>query len=392
MTNGSAYNHIPQHWGRIIVSIFIFVIAYWATKPSSSLFEGNSAIETYEQQILARSERQQLSHGMVSHTNSSKLGFWLKDGLPDEFTPRIVWLMAWPFSGEDYILNSIQHLTNVSTATNYGEEVTLKGYFSIPIYPRRPEGPYWEGLGGQSGHLRRKLPLQYVLTKTQCSYKCFMGCIKPQDYYNESESKFSEACEKTTARIAPEGKLVSMTYPVERVAKSIHLVRNPFHNVIQRFLQEREVKKEDLKFSEKYPQSPKHGFQKWCKMMDDKSAKDDAKVYSKKLLKLAEKSPCHAEFYKYVQWHNHAFRTTDSHKENMVVYYEDFYTRFEDIIQNLAEFLKQKRMTAPYSFSSPHDYSRFYTDDMRTNVRSFVKELSSKETWDYLEHYFDHSS
>jgi hypothetical protein len=209
---GSADNSIPQHWRRILVSICIFTVTYWATKPSSS-FEGNGALETYEQQIIARSERQQLSHGMVSHTNSSKLGFWLKDGLPDEFTPRIVWLMAWPSSGEDYILNSIQHLTNVSTATNYGKEVTMKGYFSIPIYPRRPEGPYWEGLGGQSGHLRRKLPLQYVLTKTQCSYECFMGCSKPQEYYNESESKFSEACGKTTARIAPEGKLASMAYP-----------------------------------------------------------------------------------------------------------------------------------------------------------------------------------
>lgn len=99
------------------------------------------------------------------------LGFWLKDGLPDEFTPRIVWLMAWPMSGEEYILNTIENVANISTATNDGEQVTVKWYFSIPIYPRRPEGPYWEGLVGQSGRMRRKLPTQNVLTLTQCSYK-----------------------------------------------------------------------------------------------------------------------------------------------------------------------------------------------------------------------------
>jgi hypothetical protein len=390
---GSVYIPFREQGRRALISSCILVVVYWMTKsdtkPSSSPHTA-LLFDSHEQAALVRSEREQTSHGMVSHSNSHSLGFWLKDGLPDEYTPRIVWLMAWPESGEDYITESIQRVSNQSTATNYGEQVTLKNYFSIPIYPRHEEGPYWEGLAGQFGNKIRKLPQHNVLTLTHCSSRCFLEHCPPDEYYDESNIFFQESCCTTTAQVAPKGMLKSFHYPLDRVTKAIHLMRNPFHNVIQRFVKEREEHPDDDdKFRKEYPNLPKKGFQKWCDMMDDKYQKEDKKVYSKSLLKLAKKSICHAEFYKYVQWHNHAFRASADMETTMVVYYDDFHTNFEETTKRLVDMLEFPRVAQPYSFSPPHDYSRFYTLEMRKDIRNFVKAVASDVTWDHLKHYFE---
>ena len=387
---GTAYGAFPDLRQRVLISVSIITVAYWATKSSSS--SSSSSFESHEQAAIIRGDREQSSHGMISHTKSAKLSYWLKEGLADEYTPRILWLMAWPESGEDYIAETIQRVSNRSGATNYGELVTLPQFFSIPIYPLHSEGPYWEGLAGQFGNKVRRLPERHVLTLTHCSFTCFFDC-PPKEYYAESESSFSKQCGKTTARVAPDAEIVTFQYSMDRVSKAIHLIRNPFHNVIQRFFKEREKRKDDTSFSEEYPELPKKGFQKWCRFMDDKYEKEDAKVYSKKHLKLAKKALCHAEFYKYVQWHNHAFATTQDLEQTTVVYYEDLYEEtFEETIDKIVDMLEMGRVDKPIAFSPPHDYSRFYSLEMRNDIRNFVKLLASKETWNHLKHYFDPGS
>lgn len=398
----------------------ILMVVHWATKPSGSL--SLDEFERHERAAVLRGNREQSSQGMISHTNSARLGFWLKEGLPDEFTPKIVWLMAWPESGETYIAETIQRVSNHSTATNYGERVTLPGYYSIPIYPLHSEGPFWEGLAGQFGNKIRLLPERNVLTMTHCSFKCFFDC-PPKQYYDESETLFSKACRTTTAQVVVpsdsnnnDNQITAQYYSMDRVTKAIHVIRNPFHNVIERFIQEREKHhrkeknegdaaddeeenhhsksrsdEENTQFLEEYPNLPKKGFQKWCEMMDHKYEKEDAKVYSKSHWTLAKKSLCHAEFYKYVQWHNHAFATTKHMTDIKIVYYEDFYndSLFEHTIQGIVDMLELERVDKPYDFSAPHDYTRYYTLEMRNNIRKFVKALASKETWEHLKHYFE---
>jgi hypothetical protein len=387
---GNVYTSFPHIGRRLIISSSILIAAYWLTAPSSSSSSSLEALDDHERIAILRGHREQISHGMISHTDGSKLGFWLKEGLSDEFTPKVAWLMAWPESGDKYVTETIQRVTNQSTATNYGEQVTLPSFISIPIYPLHKEGPFWEGLAGQFGNKIRKLPERNALTLTHCSNRCFMDC-SPKDYYDESESSFTKACCTTSAQVAPKAQLTTFEYPIEHVTKAIHLIRNPFHNVIERFRMEREKHKNDVGFLEEYPELPKKGFQKWCAVMDDKYEKDDEKIYSKAHWKLAKNTLCHAEFYKYVQWHNHAFRTTRHLPSNskMVVYYEDFYTKLDDTIQAMLNLLELDRVDKPYNFSSPHDYSRFYSAEMRQAVKKFVKELASKDTWEYLKHYFE---
>ena len=86
---------------RMTISMCILMVVHWATKPSGSL--SLDEFERHERAAVLRGNREQSSQGMISHTNGVRLGFWLKEGLPDEFTPKIVWLMAWPESGETYI-------------------------------------------------------------------------------------------------------------------------------------------------------------------------------------------------------------------------------------------------------------------------------------------------
>ena len=87
---GTAYNTFRDLGQRALISTCIIAVTYWATKLSSS----SSSYESHELAAIIRGDREQLSHGMISHTNSAKLAYWLKDGLPDEYTPKILWLMA----------------------------------------------------------------------------------------------------------------------------------------------------------------------------------------------------------------------------------------------------------------------------------------------------------
>jgi hypothetical protein len=77
----------------------------------------------------------------------------------------------------------------------------------------------------------------------------------------------------------------------------------------------------------------------------------------------------------------------------MVIYYEDFYTKSEETIDAILEFCHLPKTNGkPYEFPSPHDYSRYYTDEMRASIAAFVKSIASKVTWKHLQHYFEAES
>lgn len=59
--------------------------------------------------------------------------------------------------------------------------------------------------------------------------------------------------------------------------------------------------------------------------------------------------PCHAEFYRYVEWHNNAFIVTPDNIPSMIFYYEDYSTRFDDLTEDLLEFIElEQKGTAPF--------------------------------------------
>ena len=154
----------------------------------------------------------------------------------DPTAPGIAWLMSFPDSGTTFLSLSIQTATKRTIASNYGNmfmhpngEIIRDQYASLPIYIDRPNGPF----------LFSELPMpdNYILTKTHCGGIC-TDCFPGR--YVKGPGKFWKECH-TSARFDPERNRISrkdpfeyVEYYVKLVKRAIHLIRDPFDNVISR--------------------------------------------------------------------------------------------------------------------------------------------------------------
>jgi hypothetical protein len=379
---GHAFADRRELLRRLLISLSICAVTHVATRNSHASREDEQ--EMHAEWTSSRHSRERQSVGIVSNSKHS-LGFFLREDreIGDEFAPYIIWLLAYPESGERYIMSTMEHVSNCSTATNYGSQVTAPTKHALSIYPRHPEGPFWEGIGGQFGNKIRRLPELYVLTQTNCGGFC-TDC--PPEQYRIDKKAFAKSCRTTTSTFL--GEPTSDVYPAKHVRKTIHVIRNPYHNAIMRFYKEREHG-DDL-FKEEYPALPVKGFQKWCNMLDQKWAKDEKHAFGEKLYSKMKTTPCHAEIYKFIIWHNNAFEVSNhvGKAKTMVVYYEDFYTKFDRTINNLIKFSRLPRVSDPYSFGEVHDYSKFFNATMQTSARKLAKMVATKDTWRHVKHYF----
>jgi len=136
--------------------------------------------------------------------------------------------------------------------------------------------------------------------------------------------------------------------------------------------------------------------QKWCREIDDDSdALAESLWIDKDLVNAFDGVPCRAEFFRYIQWHNHAFTVTqlDLGVPSMVLHYEDYSTRYGEVTRELMNFLELKPVDVAEDLPEfiPHKvYSHYYYSKEQTRaIASLVKEYSMKTTWQYLERYFD---
>ena len=59
------------------------------------------------------------------------------------------------------------------------------------------------------------------------------------------------------------------------------------------------------------------------------------------ILNIMQGIPCHADFFRFIQWHNLAFVTTESlHIPTYVLHYELYDTRFNETVVELMNFLE----------------------------------------------------
>merc|ERR1712071_315325 len=97
--------------------------------------------------------------------------------------------------------------------------------------------------------------------------------------------------------------------------------------------------------------------------------------------------PCHAEFIKYIQWHNMGFRVVDElAMPAMVLRYENYEHDFRDTVKELMNFLglPLRGIPAPFQYVSYPDY---YSPDMKLGIKKLFKKLASEETWEYMKVY-----
>lgn len=100
--------------------------------------------------------------------------------------------------------------------------------------------------------------------------------------------------------------------------------------------------------------------------------------------------PCHAEFFRYLQWHNLAFIASEELAlPTMVFHYEDYTTRYDDVTKELVAFLELEATGPPEPFIANKRYADYYSDRETQAIAALIKEQSSKQTWQHLARYFD---
>ena len=99
--------------------------------------------------------------------------------------------------------------------------------------------------------------------------------------------------------------------------------------------------------------------------------------------------PCHADFFRYIQWHNLAFATTDELGiPTHVIHYENYTNNFNETKDLLLNFLDQEQVHEPPLFETGKTYREYFTDGEVEAISVMFKKLASTKAWRYLRHYF----
>ena len=313
--------------------------------------------------------------------------------------PRLAWLMSFPNSGTSFTMRMVGRVTGLTAATNYGKECVEKDGQNIPLFDDSPGGPFILHPND------REIPQRYVMTKTHCGGRC--QTCGPSKYIETPES-FLEAClkgghyiPKTTANKDTGKKsslndmeFVNSKYDKKLVQRAIHLIRDPFDNLVSRFHleQHEKTKKNRTEWLQSYPNTAE-GFQSWCGYMDGKTLKDETKsdLIDDKVRSLFKKIPCHGDFYRYTQWHNLALKVVeDLDLPTLVVHYENYERNYEGAVDAVLDFLELPRNNALPEFIAGKRYkSLYFSDKQRLAALELIRYLSDEETWELLERYDD---
>jgi hypothetical protein len=304
--------------------------------------------------------------------------------LTPEDTPRIVWFMTFQSAGTPFAMTLVQRATDFSMASNFGDAVTFKGDYSLPIHPRYKEGPYWPGLGGASklGATPRRLPEKYVLVETICN------STPPEN--RRSLPEFVDDCRTSYGRTSPDVNQVQRyQYPIYRVAKAIHLIRNPFYQIMEHFENDYKTHLKDSKWREVYPDS-REGLLQWCKDADS-HVKAAEYIGSATTNRMIQSTTCANQILEYSHWHNRAFEVVNELKlKGMVLRYEDFFDeKLETTLDTIVDFLELSPKLKMPPQRIPKDPENYFRKLEQKGMERLLERLASEQTWEYVKHYFD---
>jgi hypothetical protein len=304
-----------------------------------------------------------------------------------QLSPKIVWLMSFPNSGTTYTLKYVQGSTMTTTATNYGGNEQVGYNTSISIYDSHPFGQY----GPFFRYPDRTYSCDRILTKTHCHQMATSMSTSVEEFMN--------SCRLGNRNV--NGTIEEIIYDTSiQVDSAIHLIRNPFDNIVARmhykikqWLVSTSHKEQELaKFITMTPEGLVH----WCQYIHlTEHKKYTAYINSTFYITYMESTPCAIEFYNYFHWHHYAtegIRTTVlQNHSSMVLYYEDYITQYKSTTNQLLHFLQLQRSTnggTPPDFILGKTYTHWFTNEMVTNVKRLALTIVSDATWDLLQHYF----
>mmetsp|Transcript_15200 Transcript_15200/g.32143 ORF Transcript_15200/g.32143 Transcript_15200/m.32143 type:complete len:165 (-) Transcript_15200:79-573(-) len=146
----------------------------------------------------------------------------------------------------------------------------------------------------------------------------------------------------------------------------------------------------------RYPNSIK-GFKTWCADQDARYHREERSVDwttwshddNNNLLNYFEGVACHAEFFRYAQWHSLASEVVK--KLNipvLYIYYEDYLTNLDGKTEELLEFLDLPRSGDLPDFDSKKDYSGYFTREERAAASDLMRRVASADGVNLLERYW----
>jgi len=305
--------------------------------------------------------------------------------------PEIAWLMSFPNSGTTYTEKLVQMTTQLTVATNYGHEhVDRFGNAdrveqSTPVFDKGLDGPF----------RLSDAPLPeggFILTKTHCGGYCFSDC--PPNWYILTPEKYLSECVRgaryTKKADGSGSEQTWVQYDPSIVKKAVHLIRDPFDNIIARFHHEHKVnaREGNAEFTSQFTNDIE-GFQKWCNAISEKIKPSDTyhsekTNFSPKFMEVATGVPCYGEFIKYVQWHNNAFFVKDDLGiPDLVVKYEDYHYNFDGAVTGLLNFVEQPNVGQAPEYNW-HPYEGYYTQEQFQKIAVFLRYLSTDRTLQVL--------
>lgn len=303
----------------------------------------------------------------------------------DELAPKVAWILAYPCTGSDFIVDVIQKLTQRNTATNYGHLVEESSgilsrnvYDSMPLFADRINGPFLF-----TNHL--PLPVKtFIPTLSYCGGYC-ASCYPGR--YVMLRDKFIEKC-LTGTRFAPSvhnngengyGENTEVHYYGEMIKKIGVVVRDPIEIISTRFMYYSNVYAGDLDFTQRYDQN-RDGFVTYCQESKEKFGDEEIKHWPAGVRDAGIDIPCYAEVFKIVQWQNLVCEVMEYYKvPEKYIYYEDFFTDYKQAAEDTLEFYGMANVI-PIDGTRPDQVrlnQDLYTAEEKEKVKAFIRFMAS---------------
>ena len=339
--------------------------------------------------------------GSIEHIRATNATDALASKLPTHCS--VSWLVSFPNSGTTYTIHNTEQVSMRSTATNYAMELHYKDEM-LPVCQNKDNiahGPW------QRNNTLRVPPT--ILTKTHCAGYSDRAALQNSIVSTE---RFLSGCQESTQYIDPNNRSNHVkkqsSYEHKDLVKSvIHLIRNPFDNVISRMHHGMKMRQKRLGFSaeqiRRFMES-RMGVMTWCTISDKSFWREKqipTKITNKNKLRripfdadLLLKVPCHSEFFRYVEWHNAAIRMIKQERlPSMIVYYEDYETNYNRTVDSILDFLDLSREAPPLPFKTGKTYrDMFFDAKTQKATKELLKAMASEELWEILREYFPSSS
>ena len=175
-----------------------------------------------------------------------------------------------------------------------------------------------------------------------------------------------------------------------RVRKAIHLIRDPFNNIVARFhLEYNNHKAASNNFTVQFPNNAT-GFRSWCDDLDRQYHRKEnkTKLISSEIKAYFDAVPCHSEFFRYTQWHNMALKVLEKLAiPSYTLYYESYESSFELTLRGILHFLELERVGKASPFIAGKAYHGYYMKTELVTTMQLIKAVSTPEVWSLVQRY-----